>query len=135
MRSLLLPVAMAAVLAVAIAPGTLAGEPDATPVAPAIGDPNPTPTATPAGPYDGDIVVDPTFVSGGELPTQAPVAAHGAPRPRLTPPPTDAVSDPAASGASMLLPFLVLATAGLLALAVAASPRSLTRRRRRRRHP
>src|SRR5437763_698018 len=108
MRTQLLSLTAAAVLAAALVPATYASDPS-----PSAGDrsgsprpaemspatasalpaetPAPTAagTAAPTGPYDGTVVEDPTFVSGGEIPTQ-PASARPPPGgPRLTPPPTD----------------------------------------------
>lgn len=118
MRRFLVSLATAAVLAVAVVPAVMAtdppaGDPVATPV-PTEAAPQPTPTP---GPYDGTVVEDPTFVSGGELPTQ-PADTATAPRaPGLTPPPTDV---PAAStaGTGNPLPLVLLSAAALVALLV-----------------
>ena len=77
--------------------------------------PDASPTATPAAPYDGTIVVDPTFVSGGEVRTQpAPTAHPGAPG--VTPPPTDAssVAAPRTDAPFSLLLLVAAALAGLV---------------------
>jgi hypothetical protein len=127
MRTLLDSLATAAALAVAVVPAASAAEPSfqvggeaATPSPPVVA---PDPTATPAGPYDGTIVVDPTFVSGGELPTQPASAPSAAPQaPGVTPPPTDAAGAvPAPRGQSPV--FVLLGAAAALALLTAGVPR------------
>jgi hypothetical protein len=131
MRRLLLSLATAAVLTGSVVPAALAADPTADPVATAAPpdaaptDGVPQPTATP-GPYDGTVVEDPTFVSGGELPTQPPGAATTPGAPGLTPPPTDArVAAPMARSGSQL-PLILL-----VASAVAALVASPVRRARR----
>src|SRR5690349_11240564 len=127
MRRLLVSLATAAALVVAVVPAALGADPSLAPVD-AVATPAPTqapdPTATP-GPYDGTIVEDPTFVSGGELSTQAP----GSPRTRLpgvTPPPTDAAVVAPATTPSSPLPLFLLAASALIALL--ASPVTRTQR-------
>jgi hypothetical protein len=135
-RRLLISLAAAAALAVAVVPAAFAVDP-----APATGDavttpasssPAPEATATP-GPWDGQVVEDPTFVSGGELPTQAPGTGSTPAAPGVTPPPTDAPAVVQAAGATLQLPLLLLAAVALLAMLVnpvrRAQPASRGRRR------
>ena len=125
MRSLVLSVATAVVLLTAVAPGAFAADPSATDAPAPITDPNPTPT----GPYDGEIVVDPTFVSGNELPTQAPSAPtrHAGPAgPAITPPPTDLAAGTSSTAGGLPVTILALVASALVALTV--TPRRRPRR-------
>jgi len=121
MRRLLVSLATAAALAVAVVPAALAADP-ASANGDAAATPAPTATAPDAtatpGPWDGQVVEDPTFVSGGELPTQAPGAGSTPAAPGITPPPTDAPAVGQAAGTTTQLPLLLLAAAGLVALLV-----------------
>jgi hypothetical protein len=100
----------------------------------AIATPAPTeaadPTATP-GPYDGTIVEDPTFVSGGELPTQAPGSTKTT-TPGVTPPPTDAAIVAPATSPSSPLPLLLLAASAFIALLASPVTRAQRAERSRR---
>ena len=114
MRSLILSATMAVLLTAAIVPGALATDPSGTDAPTQIAEATPAPTAT--GPYDGTIVVDPTFVSGGELPTQPPANGAGRPRPGITPPPTDAVAVAGAPiGPGLPIPIVLVLAAGAIA--------------------
>jgi hypothetical protein len=120
-RSLLVSLATAAALAVAVVPTAFAADPtsvggDAV-TTPAPTEPATEATATP-GPWDGQVVEDPTFVSGGELPTQAPSAGSTPAGPGITPPPTDAPAVVQAAGATTQLPLLLLAAATLVAMLI-----------------
>jgi len=136
MRRLLVSLATAAALAVAVVPAALAADPTSVTgdaiTTPTPTDPAPEATATP-GPWDGQVVEDPTFVSGGELPTQAPGAGSTPAAPGITPPPTDAPAVVQASGAITRVPLLLLAAAALVATLVSpvrrAQPASRGRRR------
>lgn len=117
MRRILVSLATAGVLATAVMPAVFAadpsgGDPVATPVPT---DAAPQPTATP-GPYDGTYVEDPTFVSGGELPTQPPGTGTVPGAAGLTPPPTDAPAAASTARAGTLLPLVLLTGAALVAL-------------------
>ncbi len=121
MRRLLVSLVTAAALAVAVVPAAFAADPtsasgDAV-MTPAPTDAAPEATATP-GPWDGQVVEDPTFVSGGELPTQAPDTGATPAAPTITPPPTDATAVVQATGAISQLPLLLLAAAAVIALLV-----------------
>src|SRR6187399_1678685 len=120
MRSPILSATTAVLLLAAVVPGALAAEPTVTEAPVQVEAPTPSPTAT--GPYDGTIVVDPTFVSGGVLPTQRPRQPQAPVAPGLTPPPTDAIVSSAPSGAGLAVPALILASSVVLALAVAPRP-------------
>src|SRR4051812_21431262 len=104
-------------------PSEATGVETPTPVPTATADPHPAPTPTPPGSYDGTIVEDPTFVSGGELPTQPASRAPAPGGPVVTPPPTDtpvvATPSPASS-----VPFVLLAAAALIALTLAPASRA-----------
>jgi hypothetical protein len=128
MRSLILSVATAVVLTAAVVPGALATEPSGTDAPTPVEVPTPSPTAP--GPFEGTIVVDPTFVSGGELPTQPPANAQGPARPAITPPPTDAAIETNATGTGLQVPLLLLAaTAAVAALATPGRARRRAGRR------
>ena len=135
MRRLLVSLATAAALAVAVVPAALAADPSSATGAvttPAPTQPAPEATATP-GPYDGQVVADPTFVSGGELPTQAPGTGSTPAAPGITPPPTDASAVVQAAGVTTQLPLLLLTVTALVALLVrpvARAPRTSGGRRR-----
>jgi hypothetical protein len=127
MRSLVLSVAVAVVILTAAAPGAFAADPSVT------GDPvvATNPTAAPTGPYDGQIVEDPTFVSGGTLPTQPPGRPDSPARPLVTPPATDSVATGTGPGSSSpAMPLLILAASAVTALV--AAPRPMARRSTRR---
>ena len=128
MRSLILSVATAVLLVTAVVPGALAADPSATEAPAQLEAPTPTPGAT--GPYDGTIVVDPTFVSGGVLPTQRPRQPGAQDAPELTPPPTDAGAVVARADGGLPVPLLILGVSALVALG--AMPRPARRRTRRR---
>src|SRR3954447_1059835 len=143
MHPSLVSLAVAVAIATASVPAVLAadtssglGEPSSMPAASeatgsdartprrsAPADPYPAPTATSPGSYDGTIVEDPTFVSGGELPTQPASRAPAPGGPVVTPPPTDtpvvATPSPASS-----VPFVLLAAAALIALTLAPASRA-----------
>jgi hypothetical protein len=123
MRSLIRSVATAVVLLADVVPGALAADPSAT------DGPTPVVEPTPTGPYDGTIVVDPTFVSGGVLPTQRPSRPGSQDGPRITPPPTDGVAATAPADAGLPVSVLILASSAVLALG--AMPRPAHRRRSR----
>jgi hypothetical protein len=136
MPRLLVSLATAAALAVAVVPAAFAGEPAWAPgvgiTTPAPSGPAPEATATP-GPWDGQVVEDPTFVSGGELPTQAPGSGSTASAPGVTPPPTDAPAVVQATGTTSQLPLLLLAAAALVTMLVSPVRRAPTPSRGRRR--
>jgi len=119
MRRLLISLVTAAALVVAVVPAVLAAEPspvtNETAATPAPTDGTQEPTPAPTGPYDGTIVVDPTFVSGGELPTQ-PAPAAPARSPRITPPPTDAAAAGSSAAGATPLPMLLLLVSAVIAL-------------------
>jgi hypothetical protein len=121
MRRLLVSLATAAALAVAVVPAAFASDPvpamGDTVIAPGPSDPAPEATATP-GPWDGQVVEDPTFVSGGELPAQAPGTGSTPAAPGVTPPPTDAPAVVQATGTTTQLPLLLIAASALVAILV-----------------
>jgi hypothetical protein len=122
----LLALAVALVLAASIAPLALAaddqvGDPTPAPVV----DPTPEPTPTPF--VNGEPVADPTFITAS--PTATPAGAVKGLTGRhstVTPPPTDTIDGPTATGTDLQV-LLVLAVGFALALLVAPVP---ARRRR-----